>query len=98
VPEIILQMLTFSIVLYWWERKNYQATSQAQTGYQGKWASDNGTAASKQASVSSMVISSRFWPSSDPDQCYAGYRSRHQAAANSKLGVGLRWHRPPGQV
>lgn len=45
LPEIMLQTLTFSLVLYGWERIRYQATSQIQTNGQGKWASDIGKAA-----------------------------------------------------
>jgi len=44
LPEIMLQTLTFSVVLYWWERVRYRATSQIQTDRQGKWASDIGKA------------------------------------------------------
>ncbi len=45
LPEIMLQTLTFSVVLYWWERARYRPTSQIQIKRQSKWASDLGKAA-----------------------------------------------------
>lgn len=42
LPEIMLQTLTFSVVLYWWERVRYRTTSQIQTRRQSEWASDIG--------------------------------------------------------
>lgn len=44
LPEIMLQTLTFSVVLYWWERVRYRTTSQIQIRRQSKWASDIGKA------------------------------------------------------
>lgn len=44
LPEIMLQTLTFSVVLYWWERARYRATVPIQPSRQSKWASDIGKA------------------------------------------------------
>ncbi len=44
LPEIMLQTLTFSVVLYWWERRRYWKTYQIPAKPQSKWVSDIGKA------------------------------------------------------
>ncbi len=44
LPEMLLQTLTFSVVLYWWERTRYRKTLQVRAKPQSKWASEIGKA------------------------------------------------------